>query len=431
MIGGAVTTSREGSLVITTSRYYSFLLIVFLICTMTTMNVLAPRRVYLSVLETGDGDLGRQIGYLLLFAAAVIPILFTSARSLFHAVPFGLLALLLWCGVTVFWSPVPDIALRRYGLTVVLTVTALTIVSQLELEPGLRLIGRVLMGLVAASLVAALLTPDLAFHQLGDSESGTIGSLRGIFYHKNTFGTVAALSVLFALIECLRRPRSPVWNWSLLTTCAAALALSGSKTALILVAAIGAFMWLSVAVLRDRALAPATAVGITILAVAALIPLSLYLPDLVDQPELFSGRGLIWSLTYKLAMEDPLFGSGFQSIFQVGAPSAMREMYNSRFIQTLSHAHNAYLELFASIGLIGLALAFVAVIAAPLRNLSRLDIARPTRTLAISLILFVSFHALLESGLVDRDRPTWMLIVLMVGLLFTATRRSRKTAGSA
>ena len=428
MTADTAPLARPGARVPPTSCYYSFLLVVFVVCTMTALTILTPRSAYLSVMETGEGDLGRQVGYVIILVAAVLPIALRHPARLATMLPLSLLALLAWCGATLLWSPVPDIALRRYGLTAVLSVTAIAIASQLSIESGLQVIGKVLVGLVAASLIAAILMPHVAFHQPGDAEVGTVGSLRGIFYHKNIFGTVAALAVLFVWNDCLATSRSQLKNWIALIMCIVALVLSESKTAAILTATVGLLMWTSAVVLKNRAADPATAIGIGLLIVALLLPLSLYLPDLVDQPELFTGRGLIWQLTYRLALEDPLFGSGFQSIFQVGSRSAMREMYSSTFVQTLSHAHNAYLELFASIGLVGLVLATLAVVAAPMRNLSQLEIRRPTRSLVLSVTLFAACHALLESGLVDRDRPTWIMMLLVIGLVAAALRQQRPAA---
>lgn len=413
----------------TLSQYYCLLLALFLLATMTALNPFATRRAFTSIAETGGGDGLRQSIYLTVFVLAVIPILFKAPLRLVSALPLTMAALLAWCALTLAWSPVPDIGFRRLALTVVVALTALLITANIDLRQGLRTIGYVLFALVAASLVTGVMASDIGIHQPGDAEPTTIGDWRGVFYHKNILGGIAGIATLFWLGFFSMQPKRRWRAGFVLVVCCTGLVLSGSKTCMILtaVSAIGLYLASRVTTARSgqvlivSVLVLASAVGLI-----GLLPLSGVLGALFDQPELFNGRGLIWQLTLQLFADHPIGGVGYQSIFQVGPQSAMGGMDNSVFIQTLSHAHNAYLEIAASTGAVGLTLLVCAIVAAPLLALSRLSPADAKyRPLIAALMLFVLLHGLLEAGLLDRDRPSWVILLCLIGLMRRANRRRR------
>lgn len=128
-------------------------------------------------------------------------------------------------------------------------------------------------------------------------------------------------------------------------------------------------------------------------------------------------------------MKNPFGGVGYQSIFQTGGASAFAQMVNDRFFATLSHAHNSYLEIAASTGLIGLALLIWALVSGTFQQLAVARLPRELEALLTSISIFVVLHSFSESGLADRDRSTWVLIMLIIGGLNARMRKLRNEGG--
>ena len=66
-------------------------------------------------INTGAGDLARQICYLLVFAVIVGCALQQRGLQAFAAVPISLAILLAWCLLSALWAIEPDVTLRRAG----------------------------------------------------------------------------------------------------------------------------------------------------------------------------------------------------------------------------------------------------------------------------------------------------------------------------
>lgn len=402
-------------------NYYGTLLFLFTAVTMTALNALRPRTALASVLDTGDGNATTQIIYIAILIITLVPLALRSPHSIFGSIPRSIWLLFLWCLITVAWSPAPDIALRRLAFTVVVSLTATSIAFQLPPRKVINILGNTLFLLVVLSLFSSAFIPELAIHQIGDPESGTVGAWRGLFYHKNTFGSVAALALLFSLHFVVTAKRNRWLRFAGVLVCLCALVLSGSRTSLLLALLCGAlffiFRW---AIGRRQTRSLFWFMGIlTVFVGAFVLVLGLaYGHGAVDRDQLLTGRGYIWSLIWQVFLANPVGGAGYQSIFQIGANTAFASLTSNTFFQTLAHAHNSYLEILASTGLIGFLMFSAGVIIYPCRQ----TITSPPeyndiKALLLAVISFVLLHSILESGLVDRDRSTWVMMLIVLGCL--------------
>lgn len=405
---------RSGS----TGSYFSILLCLFLAAALTGFSPLEPRTA--ATLDVGvSGDLLKQVGYLCFFFAAIAPAIFTRPSLVIRSIPIAFLVFFAWCATTLLWSPVLDIAARRLILTFVITATLFTLSSLIEPRTTIKVTSNTLNALVVISLIACIFIPPLAIHQPGDTERGAVGDWRGIFYHKNLFGSVAAIATIFNYRKAMEERRKI--SWFFLLASLIAVWMSGSKTSLGVTAASIAVM--SLWTIAHRGMYRQPWVSLTI----ATAPLSVAALawwfngpglQLLSDPELLTGRGRIWQMMSQLILEHPLEGRGYQSVFQIGSGGILRQLTSNPFFQTLSHAHNAYIEIAVSTGLIGLALFFLAIctsIFSPLRYVPPKNGADVQVT--IGVVTFALLQAFTESGLVDRDRPVWMMFVLAIGTL--------------
>lgn len=404
-------------------RYFAAFLAVFLALALTRFSPLEPR--VTASLDVGmRGDVIKQVGYVALFVAALLPAIIYRPGRVMSAVPAAFLIFFAWCAVTLLWSPVPDIAMRRLTLTFIIVATLFIVAANLSPQRSLAITTKTLNALILLSLVACVALPALAIHQPGDPEKGIIGDWRGVFYHKNIFGSVAAIAVLLNLFSALQNRR--LASWTLLTSALFALWMSGSKTSLgvgLLAATIMlAVQWAHGS--QYRAIWAKAALATAPLSIAGAVwwftgPGIQWLSD----PELLTGRGRIWQMMAQLIAEHPLGGVGYQSVFQTGVDGVMTDLTANPFFQTLAHAHNGYVEIAVSTGLVGLGLLLCALITSifgPLRGLTATRFVEAP--VLVGIVVFAMVQALTESGLADRDRPVWMLLVLALGVLRSMER---------
>lgn len=413
----AEKSSRTGFIPLFTS-------LVFLILTLNVDAGFRTRAAIESIGETGEGGLMRQLVYASIMLLSVsLLVKRQSLNSLIALFPLSMLTLFTWALITLFWSPVPAIGGRRLILTM---MTAVTVFSLAAIQPPAVLLHRfrqVVVTLALASLALVIVAPELAIHQPDDPEVSIIGDWRGVFYHKNIFGSVLAPAVLITFHELLtHRDRTRRRLTLTLMFLLGMLWMSGSKTSFGLATILMLFHWLLLHASRRRGglLVLGALIYFAFMLAGSAIVLWLNTPGnhtLIDDGS-FTGRGLIWYSMFKLLEGRELFGIGFQSVFQVGLDSPLMVIFDSRFFLTLSHAHSAYIEMIVSMGWIGLAIFIFAFIFAPIARIFQVkkdDF--QSNLIALSIILLTLLHGLLEAGLLDRDRTMWVVFLLGYGVL--------------
>lgn len=427
--------------VITARKYFNCLLLLFVVLSFVGVTgAWQPRAAFASADDTGGGDVVRQVVYVVLALITLAPIFPRTLSRLVAAIPASMWVLFGWCALTLAWSPVPAIGFRRLVVTVLIAFCCLSATRQVAPNTSLMVIWRALVLLMLLSFATIAIAPEVGIHQMDDVEASVVGSWRGVFYHKNILGVAMAFLVLLTLYgvtEGFERMRGRWARRAVLIVLAMALGLlimSGSKTSLAMtIVAGGLYLVLNASRVKSgRVLAAATltvafgVIIVTLLLLAAGIDLQGVLLD----PALFTGRGFIWRMLWDIASDNPVGGVGYQSVFQAGDLSALAGITGNTFYDTLSHAHNAYLELFVSIGGIGLATAIVTLLIAPLKVAIQLPSEFDRlRILVVSLLAFIFLHGFLESGILDRDRASWLVLLLTYGVArAAAAERARPRA---
>ena len=145
---------------------------------------------------------------------------------------------------------------------------------------------------------------------------------------------------------------------------------------------------------------------------------SAYLSD----PAALTGRVQIWPLMLDYASDHLWLGSGYGSFWSID--NAPIYEYTSGWLATINHAHNGYLNLLVQIGLGGLIITVVVFIVQPV---GRLLLARFSqmawRFYFATALTFIYLNNLLESSLLDRANPIWVLLLLNYALLEKGVRQ--------
>jgi O-antigen ligase len=401
-------------------RIAQIIFIALIFASFTRLAPFAERHGYTSVLDTGSGDLLRQIYYIALLAFTLI----ISHKEKWLQMPLAFLVLYLWFGLTLLWSPTPLVGVRRYSLSVIVAIIIFYSLSHLSFDRIFRTLHSVMFALIFAGLLAAPFLYARTFHIGGDTEVGVIGDFRGIFYHKNQLGIAAAIEVFLSLWYISKKDRKFWLGWVALICAVASLIISNSKTPLGFTALCIPiyFLWV-----RSRLMRFVVPLTFCCMLVFSVLFYDRFI-EILSDPEAFTGRVYIWTRTFDIFLQNPIFGVGYLSIFQTGEHTLFAAGSSNVFYATLAQAHNSYLEIAASTGLIGLVLLintlnvniFLAIPGA------RLDLRDEAMVATLFfLILLVNIQ---ESGLGDRDYAMWIVIMIIMSALkgrYTFSRQAK------
>jgi O-antigen ligase len=383
---------------------------------------------------TGDGDVSRQLVYLVLGALALVGSWGVTWRQL-AAIPGPILLALAWCGVTLLWSVVPGVGVRRLVLTVLIIWTVFRCVEAIGYDQAIRAMRAVLLVTLVLNYVAIAVTPAAIHHATELAETNLIGSWRGILAHKNWAGPICAFTVIAFLFDAGRWPIAA--RGAIVAATAFFLYKTQSKTSMgILAVSLAAgFAYLRYNP-RFRALLIPSAIVVGSAAVIYLDANWAALTARLGDPQAFTGRSQIWELLLRYAADHPWGGAGYESFWNIG-PDGPAFEYGRGWLQTLGNGHSGYLDLLSQVGVPGLVLIVGVTVAWPLvRLLGSTSAPRQPGALVMALLVFCAGHNLTETSLFDRDAITevfLMTAIALAGLLVdpatapVAARPARRT----
>lgn len=372
---------------------------------------------YGGVVQTGAGDMARQLCYLAVFSAIVFGAVRQRGLECLSALPLVLLVLLAWCVASALWSAEPGVTIRRSGLAIVLVVSAMLCVESVGAQRSLVLWRWVLLAVLVINIVSVKFIPA-AMHQPGELDTALVGNWRGLYGHKNIAGSVGAMTALLFLFF----PSPNIWRKLIdLVVVAAAVfftVMTHSKSSLgLLVVALLAGGIYRIAWRReiDRTIASVAVLLLVTAAAVLLMADQNIVARLLDDPQQFTGRTEIWRAELAYIRDHPVFGAGFGTFTNTGAVSPLAR-YISGWVAEASQGHNGYLQLLMTTGGVGFALAVVSLIVLPgIDFWRRGDIA--IKALLFSLFVFLVLHNLMETDFLEGDGVTWVAFLLMLAML--------------
>jgi O-antigen ligase len=240
--------------------------------------------------------------------------------------------------------------------------------------------------------VIAWIMPGQADLRLGDEE----------FFNTNQIGNLCATAIFLA--QYLARAKAGRWGFAIFLL-ALTLLRSLSKTTIVAFLISESFL-----IIADRSISRKTKVLLT-LAVILVILLFWGLFEAYydvyttagNQAETLTGRTAIWAYSLDAALEQPLIGHGFDSMWKVIPPFGP-EKFEAR------HAENELLTQFYSYGAVGVCL-LIGLYGSLYRQIRRLP-RGPVRIVFLSLFLFVIVRGLAEAEPFDLLLPLWSIVLI-------------------
>jgi O-antigen ligase len=323
------------------------------------------------------------------------------------------------------WSQVPLSSLR-YGIYYSLdTLLAIYLVTTFTLEELMDLVRMAGVTVVVCSAVMVAVFPQYGIVHTADHA----GVWQGIFSEKND----AAKNLVFLLTPVMGsqvlRPRNLLYAALLLPF----IAMTGSKSALVALLAMGAFA-AGLAVLRRMgrrtAAFAATAAGVTLAAAATgLAAFWAQITALLGRDGTLTGRTTIWAHLLDSGMQRPWLGYGYRA-FWTGLEGESGKLY-MEVGWVFTYAHNGLLEVWLQVGWVGLALVLCAL-AVALRNAARCARARATEgTEWLVMLLALTLIYNLDEGtiLFTRSLVSMLLVVTYAGLARAAAQEPAAAFG--
>ncbi len=321
-----------------------------------------------------------------------------------------------------FWSVNPEQTLRFSIYAIGTTGFGLYLATRYTLREQMDLVGWTYGILLILSLLLAVAVP-----KYGLMAGVHDGALRGVFTHKNQFGAFMSLGGVVFFLNALRKQEYSWVNWILLAFCCGAMIMSLSTTA------VGTFAFMLMLCLiyrifRWRYEVMASAVlAVTIVGVATIIFIAGYvgsdsLFSSVGKDTTLSGRTFIWQYVWDQIQLRPWLGYGL-SAFWNGYEGPSGYVQLAMRIPVI-YAHNGFLDIWLSIGLVGL---IVFVVGFLLTTVQSLKLLRKTNTpegfWPLLFLTYVLLSNLTEGTISTMNNFFWAIYVAVSYSLIIAKNK--------
>jgi exopolysaccharide production protein ExoQ len=238
----------------------------------------------------------------------------------------------------------------------------------------------------------AWIMPAQADLRLGDEE----------FFNTNQIGNLCATAIFLA--QYLARCKAGRWGFAIFLL-ALTLLRSLSKTTIVAFLISEGFL-----IIADRSISRKTKVFLMLAVILVILVFwglfeayyDIY-TNAGNQAETLTGRTAIWAYSLNAALEQPLIGHGFDSMWKVVPPFGP-EQFEAR------HAENELLTQFYAYGVVGICL-LVGIYGSLYRQMRRLP-RGPIRIVFFSLLLFVVVRGLAEAEPFDLLLPLWSIVLI-------------------
>ena len=315
-----------------------------------------------------------------------------------------LLALIL---ISFVWSPASLFTLRKSLVFMATTAFGFYFATRFKVEEQIRLVAYALGACAVLSVVFIVALPRFGVDLLQYH-----GAWRGVFYHKNTFGTYMALAMVSLL--CLRT-RTRAGQLARFVGVALSIVLvlgSQAKGSYVVMFALILLMFLyRLLHLYWKRLIPAATIALVLLGIGGIYVAS-NLPTVLavlSKDASFSGRIPLWTTVLTLSEGKRLLGFGFGGFWATNTYAVY-----SLVGWNASKAHNGFIDLLLDLGWVGVIIYAMNTVTAIFRSMKFVAREKTLESqwplLVLSLILL---YNLVESDLLVPNSFLWAAYVVV------------------
>ena len=307
-----------------------------------------------------------------------------------------------------FWSINPDQTFRFGTYAIATTGIGLYIATRYTLSEQMHLLAWTYGLLLILSFLFAIGIP-----QYGIMGGVHEGALRGVFTHKNQFGAFMAPGGVIFLLSALRGDNYRWLYWGLLVLNCVAMVMSQSTTAL------GTFgvmliLCLIYRIFRWRYEVMISAVlAVTILGFVGLIAFAGYIGSdslltSIGKDTTLSGRTYIWQYVWDQIQLRPWFGYGLAAFWNgIDGPSGYIQL---AMRIAVIYAHNGFLDIWLSLGIVGLGIFVIGFISTAAKSLALLRISNsPEGFWPLLFLTYILLSNLTEGTISNLNSAFWAI----------------------
>ena len=257
-------------------------------------------------------------------------------------VPITLLAAFI--ALSVLWSDLPSLTLKRSILFTLCLITVYTLVYG-STRPTTRMLKIIVNSTATIALLSLLIY--LVFPKTYSVNPARAG-LAGIAVHPNTLAPFLSIGLLLSLGVQTHTARQVIRLRASQALLSIALLLTFSMTTWLTTLLGGAlYLFFASSQYRKGALQLIVLSAITLVSLIGVANIKSEVFEITGRDESLSGRDELWSIVINEGQENPTFGKGFGAFWTEGKGRELVQTWNPR------QSHNAYLDVWLDLGLLG------------------------------------------------------------------------------
>jgi O-antigen ligase len=346
----------------------------------------------------------------------ILPRLLNSSYAIRPLVPYILFAI-----ASVAWSQDPVVSLRKLLSFSLTCIFALYFAVRFPVHRQLKMVYAAASLLGIASALLALLAPKYAV-----DHTQHVGAWQGALAGKNSCAAIMVIGLSAALVYAPKSMLQRATRIFMMLLFAVIISMADSSGALVVIAVV----WVSLPLLRHlAAYEQKTRALITVIlfigGAGAVICMVEYLPlilKLLNRDPTLTGRTDIWKAVLTSIFKHPLLGYGYGA-FWLGLKGESANVILA-VKWALPNAHNGFLDIWLSLGGVGLALFGYALLKA-CRRIWQILLGNELKAnlWMIAIVILVVTFNLDESVLIAAPSLMWILLASAFCGLEIATRR--------
>jgi exopolysaccharide production protein ExoQ len=317
------------------------------------------------------------------------------------------------------WSIDPELSFRRGIAVLATTLLGVYLAARYDWLTALRLLAGVWLALMLASLIAGIVTPGF-----GRMQEIHPGAWSGGWWEKNQLGGHAARSsFLFAFLAW--RDDAYRKTWIVATLISLALVVFSTSATALLGVLVGfatlAAAWWMLKGRRWSLFLMWSGVSVTGLAILVYVAAPGLLLGLIGRDATLTGRTDIWAELLSAISQKPVLGYGYLAFW---APDSEPRYWLGRSVDwNAPSGHNGWLDLAISLGLVGVAIYLIDVIASAWRA-AKLSLTSPAGVFAIGFLAQFMLFAMSESILLAQNSILWAMYAFVSCKLALEARKT-------
>ncbi len=327
-------------------------------------------------------------------------------RSVLHN-PF-LVALIFLTPISAFWSITPLFTFARAIVFIGVITTAVYVGSCYQWKDILNFLKWGFAFAIAQSTFIALVMPSIGVQGKG---------WQGAFDHAGILGLYASLTALLWLINLFNQKEKRLFSLFVVGLSIFVMLQTNSSTGLLLFIQ---GVCLVLVVNQMKKLKSRTSFVIMVNSLPILILISqganYYFTEvlvLLDKSPSLTGRGEFWPQLIQKIDERPMLGYGFEGFWLPwkGELNPAASIINSNFYVP-QHAHNGFLDLALSLGIVGLILYVLTFVSCIVRIFKSIRVRRDSVSIPLVLLLFITVANASGNGLWEVGFHSFLFVLI-------------------